>query len=67
MYTKHNVNHTPFLPPRGIITAPSFCLLYFGRSGKQSEHVMHALHEDDGRGPGIHGVHGGRHNPMAAM
>ena len=52
MYTEAECQHHPF---------------HFGRSGKQSEHIMQALHEDDGRGPGRPGVLGGRHNPMAAM
>ena len=34
-------------------------IVYFGNSRKQSEHIMQALHEDDGRGPGISWVLGG--------
>ena len=40
---------------------------YLGKSGKQSALDMHALQDDDGRGPCIPCVMGGRHKPVADM
>ena len=47
--------------PRGKVHFNEFGTSHFGRSGKQSEHIMQALHEDDGKGPGTPWVLGTRH------